>query len=118
MSGRGLILLPGLTVMVARTFRQRLVGLLGHGALAADRAMLITPCNNIHTAFMRFAIDAVFLDEHARVLAVCPRIKPFRIAAARHARACLEMQAGRAESLDIRVGDRMAPLAQALGKPR
>lgn len=117
MNGRAQVLLPGLTVEVARSFRQRLVGLLGRRALAADRGLLITPCNNIHTAFMRFAIDAVFVDEHGEVLAVRADLGPFRVAAARRAKACLELQAGRAAALGIGVGDCLPALLPALVRP-
>jgi uncharacterized membrane protein (UPF0127 family) len=112
------IVLPGLNVEVARSFSQRLVGLLGRRGLAADSGLLITPCNNIHTAFMRFAIDAVFVDENAKVVAVCPELGPFRVAVARRASACLELCSGNAAVLGIEVGQCLAPLLPALGGRR
>jgi hypothetical protein len=118
MSARPGIALPGLTVTVARSFLQRLVGLLGRRALAADSGLLITPCNNIHTAFMRFPIDAIFLDEHARVLAIRSQMGPFRVAMSRHAKACLELRSGNAAALGIEVGHCLAPLLPALAGGR
>lgn len=118
MSARPTIMLPGLTVEVARSFWQRLVGLLGRRALAADSGLLITPCNNIHTAFMRFPIDAVFVDEHATVLAIRPEMGPFRVALSRRASACLELRSGNAAALGIEVGHCLAPLLPALGADR
>jgi len=112
------IVLHGLNVEVARSFSQRLVGLLGRRGLPADSGLLITPCNNIHTAFMRFAIDAVFVDENANVVAVCPELGPFRVAVARRARACLELGSGNAAALGIEVGQCLAPLLPALGGRR
>jgi uncharacterized membrane protein (UPF0127 family) len=114
-SARPIVLLPGLTVVVARGFWQRLVGLLGRRGLAADSGLLLTRCNNIHTAFMRFPIDAVFVDEHAEVLAIRAKMGPFRVAVSRRAVACLELRSGRAEALRIEVGDCLAPLLMALG---
>ena len=72
----------GLQVRLAQGFVARLVGLLGQRALPLNQAFLITPCNNVHTFFMRFAIDVVFIDRHGVVLAVVPRVAPWRIAAA------------------------------------
>jgi uncharacterized membrane protein (UPF0127 family) len=112
------IVLSGLNVEVARSFSQRLVGLLGRRSLSTDSGLLITPCNNIHTAFMRFAIDVVFIDENAKVVAVCPNIGPFRVAMARRAKACLELCSGNAAALGIEVGQCLAPLLPALGDRR
>jgi uncharacterized membrane protein (UPF0127 family) len=107
-------MLPGLQVEVARSFVQRLVGLLGRRALAADRGLLITPCNNIHTAFMRFPIDVVFVDQDAKVLSICPDLGPFRAAVSRRARACLELRSGGAAAHGIEVGQCLAPLLPVL----
>lgn len=118
MSARPTILLRGLTVVVARGFWQRLVGLLGQRSLAADSALLLTRCNNIHTAFMCFPIDAVFLDRQANVLAIRARMGPFRVAVSRRASACLELRSGEAAMLGIEVGQCLAPLLEALGARR
>lgn len=114
MNSSPLIALQGLQVEVARSFLQRLVGLLGRRALAADRGLLITPCNNIHTAFMRFPIDAVFVDEDANVVSISPHMGPFRAAVSRRARACLELHSGGAAAHGIEVGQCLAPLLPAL----
>lgn len=118
MSARPTILLPGLTVVVARGFWQRLVGLLGRRGLAADSGLLLTRCNNIHTAFMRFPIDAVFVDGQARVLAIRAQMGPFRFAVSPRASACLELGSGRAAALGIEVGQCLPPLLAALGTRR
>jgi len=118
MSARPTIVLPGLTVVVARGFWQRLVGLLGRRGLAHDRGLLLTRCNNIHTAFMRFPIDAVFVDKDARVLAIRSEMAPFQVAVALRASACLELRSGGALAHDIAVGDRLEALLPALGAGR
>lgn len=114
MSPPEIVSLPGLRVAVARGFRQRLVGLLGRRNLAADDGLLLTRCNNIHTAFMRFPIDAVFVDEFAEVLAIRARMKPFRMAVALRASACLELCSGAAAAHGIEVGQRLPGLLPAL----
>ena len=70
--------LYGFKARVARTFAERAKGLIGTKDLAADEGMLIEKCNAIHTFFMSFPIDAVFLDDSDRVVKVVRGIKPWR----------------------------------------
>jgi hypothetical protein len=56
-----------------------MVGLLNRSSLPKDEALIITRCNSIHMFFMRFAIDAVFVDKNHTVVGLVPRIKPFRL---------------------------------------
>ena len=70
--------LYGFKARVARTFAERAKGLIGTKDLAADEGMLIEKCNAIHTFFMSFPIDAVFLDASDRVVKVVRGIKPWR----------------------------------------
>ena len=105
--------LNGLQVSLARTFWQRFVGLLGQPGLAADRALLIAPCNNIHTFFMRFDIDVVFIDIDGAILSIVPGVRPWRIAAARRAHACLELAGGGAGRFGFYIGQRLPQLAKA-----
>jgi uncharacterized membrane protein (UPF0127 family) len=83
----------------------RLRGLLGRASLAVGEGMLIRPAPSIHTFFMRFAIDAVFLDADYRVLAVERSIGPWRVAGRRGARAVLELGAGDAARGRLREGE-------------
>jgi hypothetical protein len=82
---------------LAETSFARMRGLLGRGGLSSGEGMLLRPASSIHTAFMRFAIDAVFLDREDRVLKVAAGVAPWRMAACRGARAVLELPAGEAE---------------------
>ncbi len=106
--------LPGLTVVVACGFLDRLIGLLGRRSIAGDTGLLLTRCNNIHTAFMRFPIDRNFLNNYAIVLGIRPNLAPFRIAISRGASACLELRGGSAEAHGIEVGHCLTPLVTAL----
>lgn len=63
----------------ASTFLERLVGLLGKKGVAADEALLLAPCRSIHTFFMKFPIDIVFLTRKGRVIALIPHLKPNRL---------------------------------------
>ena len=69
-------------------------GLLGRSALDPDEGLLLRPAGSVHTAFMRFPIDVVFLDGAMQVLRVEPNVRPWRVAGQRRARAVLELAAG------------------------
>jgi uncharacterized membrane protein (UPF0127 family) len=94
----------------------RLRGLLGRRGLEPGSGLLLEPCSSIHTFFMRFPIDAVFLDAEGRVLRVRPRMGPWRVAGARGARTVLELAAGEAERAGVVPGDRlyMTPVPAAV----
>lgn len=85
----------------------RLRGLMGRRSLPRGRGLLLEPAPSIHTCFMRFPIDALFLDAQLSVLAVRPDLAPWRLAAQRGARSVLELPAGEAHRLGIAEGDRL-----------
>lgn len=85
----------------------RMRGLMGRRALPAGEGLLLRPAPSIHTAFMRFPIDALFLDRDLRVLAVVERLRPWRMASKRGARAVLELSAGESSRRGVHVGDRL-----------
>lgn len=68
----------GVDAEVAHTFAERAKGLIGRRTLAPGQGMLIERCNAIHTFFMRFPIDATFLDRSGRVVKVVRNIRPWR----------------------------------------
>jgi uncharacterized protein len=82
-------------------------GLLGRTGLGAGEGLLIRPTSSIHTFFMRFAIDVVFIDRAGVVLKVVAAVRPWRLAGSRGARCALELRAGEAEARGIRPGDRL-----------
>jgi|SRR5215210_2012158 len=86
---------------------KRMRGLLGRKHLASGEGLLVRPAPAIHTWFMRFAIDVVFLDRDLRVLSVRHGVRPWRMAAQRRARAVLELRAGEAERCGVEPGDRL-----------
>jgi uncharacterized protein len=89
---------------LAETALARLRGLLGRSGLSSGEGMLLRPASSIHTAFMRFAIDAVFLDPADRVVKVTAELRPWRTSACRGARAVLELPAGEAARRALRPG--------------
>ena len=85
----------------------RMRGLLGRRSLARDEGLLLRPAPSIQTFFMRFPIDAVFLDREGTVLKVRAAIRPWRVAGCRGAHATLELAAGVAGQRAINEGDRI-----------
>jgi uncharacterized membrane protein (UPF0127 family) len=96
-------------VEVAAAMAERLRGLLGRTELARGSALAIAPCSAIHTFFMKFAIDAVFLDRSGRVVRALPALPPWR-ATRFHRRAAqvVELPAGTLERTGTREGDQLA----------
>jgi uncharacterized membrane protein (UPF0127 family) len=92
---------------VAATPFRRLKGLLGRVRLEPGEGLLIRPTSSIHTFFMRFPIDAVFLDRELVVRKVVPRLQPWRIAIARGAKSVVELPIGEAARREVAVGDRL-----------
>ena len=100
-------------VEVAATRRTRRRGLLGRKNMDASEALIITPCFAIHTAFMQFAIDVIFVDTRGRVLKIVRDLPPWRMAIAPRAHAVIELAAGALKNRDLKVGDAvdLAPAA-------
>ena len=98
---------------IADSFFPRLRGLLGRRTLPPGQGLLLYPCSSIHMLFMRFAVDAVFLDRDLRVVRVVPNLRPWRLAACRGTRSVLELAAGEAERRGIRPGETLALVAPA-----
>ena len=68
-------------VLVADSFLTRFKGLMGRRSLPESEGLLLENCSSIHTFFMRFPIDVVFLDKNFRVVGAFPDVKPWRILA-------------------------------------
>lgn len=66
-------------VLLADNFLTRIIGLLGRTELAEGKALLIRPCNSVHTFFMRFAIDVIFIDKNKRIVKAVSCLKPYHI---------------------------------------
>lgn len=93
-------------LLVAKSMAARMRGLLGRSSLPPDTGMLIVPCRSIHMWFMRFPIDAAFLDAELRVLKVVRNLRPWLWAIAPLKTHCvLETAAGVLEN--IKPGDHL-----------
>ena len=84
----------------------RLRGLLGRTSLASNEALVLSPCNSIHTFFMRFPIDAIFMDSSGKVLYLYSHLKPNRLTRIHwRAKEVIEVASGTIEQWKVRVGD-------------
>jgi uncharacterized membrane protein (UPF0127 family) len=97
---------------VADRAPRRVRGLLGRKELGADEGMVLRPAWSIHTAFLRFPIDVLFINGEQVVMKKVANLKPFRAATCRGAREVVELAAGVCERLGIEPGQRLswAPL--------
>ena len=69
----------GVDAEVAESAFERMRGLIGRDGLGPGKGMLITKCNCIHTFFMRFPIDATFLDGRGEIVKTVRNIRPWRL---------------------------------------
>lgn len=91
---------------VADTFLSRIKGLLGRKNLQAGEALVIRPCNSIHTLFMQFPIDVLFVDKSCRIIKAAASLKPYRLTAIYFlARFVIELPAGIIQSTSAQEGD-------------
>ena len=91
--------------LVAATPLTRMRGLLGRSSLPSGQGILLRPAASVHTFFMRFPIDVVFLDGELRVVEIAADLRPWRAAGKRGARAVLELPAGECARRGLAVGD-------------
>lgn len=85
----------------------RMQGVSGWEGLRPGEGVLLRPTFSILTAFVRFPIDAVFLDRDMTVVAVKSDVKPWRLKSSRRANAVLELAAGECRRIGVRPGDRL-----------
>ena len=91
---------------IADNFFYRLKGLIGTADLENDTGLLIIPCSSIHTFFMRYSIDVVFLDHQNRVCRILHSLPPYRIGPiVKGAKKVLELNAGVSLATGTEIGD-------------
>jgi uncharacterized protein len=95
------------SVRVADTFFRRARGLLFR-SLKPGQGIVLRPEWTIHTHFMRYPIDVVFLDPDMTVVDIAHSLKPWRTASCRAAREVVELAAGECERHGLEVGDQVA----------
>lgn len=95
-------------VRVADNFWTRLRGLMGSAPLAPGGGLLIAPCKSVHTHFMRFPIDVVYLSEAHEVVGIDEHLAPWQFGRFyRGVRFVLELRPGSARATRTQVGDQL-----------
>jgi len=103
------------TARVADKPWSRMLGLMGQKALPAHEGLLILPCSSVHTHFMRFGLDVVYLDRDDRVVKVVRGLKPWRFSlGGKGAQKVLELTAGSA-SAGVEPGNKLSFLPAPTG---
>jgi len=105
-------------VELACTRATRRQGLLQRDGLDPSAAMILAPCFLIHTGFMRFSIDVLFIDGESAVCRVVPNLPPWRMAGDLRGRTVIELAGGTAAERDVRVGDQLYLSAAVSGGER
>jgi len=95
-------------LLVAARPLRRMRGLLGRRGLSEGEGILLRPAGSIHTFFMRFAIDVVFLDRDLVVVGIEPSLGPWRTASRRGAKSVVELASGECDRCGLEVGDTLA----------
>jgi uncharacterized protein len=93
-------------LMVADSFFRSLIGLMGRPGLDVGHGLWLVPCQSVHTFWMRFPIDVIFLDEHRKVIHLVENLRPFRIS--RHlskARSVIELPVSSIKTTGTQLGD-------------
>lgn len=95
--------------LVSRVLRtssalERMRGLLGRSPLKRDEALLLIPCNAVHTFAMGYALDLIYLDRDWTIRKRVDNIAPWRLSACLGAGMVLEMPAGRSHELELNSG--------------
>jgi uncharacterized membrane protein (UPF0127 family) len=102
---RGTVL--GAYVDVADTSAKRRTGLLKHERLEPGEGLWIVPCESVHTFFMKFPIDLVYVDKRHKVRKVRNRMLAWRLSACLSAHSIVELPAGTVEESGTQVGDEL-----------
>jgi uncharacterized membrane protein (UPF0127 family) len=97
----------GDAICSAKTSAERRIGLLKHTGLAEGEGLWIVPCEAIHTFFMKFSLDLIYLDRKRRVKSVVPAVKPWRLSACFLAHSVIELPVGTIERTGTRKGDEL-----------
>ena len=102
---RGTIL--GDSIDVADTSAKRSTGLLKHTGLAPGHGLWIVPCEGIHTFFMKFPIDVVYIDRKKRVRKTVRAVRPWRASFCISAHSVIELPVGVIDASATQAGDQL-----------
>lgn len=97
---------PKIKLINAKTFKQKLFGLLSFKELKQNEVMVIRKCSSIHTFFMKFTIDVIFTDKKGSILKLKKELTPWRICyGPLTAREVYEAKTGFINKTGLKIGD-------------
>lgn len=95
-------------VRVADSFCTRFFGLMGKPGLGEGEGLWLKPCSQVHSCFMRFEFDVLFLDKNGQVLHIEPAMKPWAMSRwVRGGHSVVELATGAAAASQTQVGDQL-----------
>lgn len=93
-------------VVLADTIFSRMRGLLGRKNLSAGEALILKPCDSVHTFFMRFPIDVAFVDRDNRLIGIIHSMPPSRLSRIFwKAKFAIELPPGTLKATSSQLGD-------------
>lgn len=91
---------------VAKSLKDRTVGLLKYDKISDDQGLWILSCRSIHTFFMKFSIDVIFVDKKMRVVALVENVSPYKLLFPRwSADSVIEVNAGLTKKWNLEIGE-------------
>ena len=95
-------------VFMANTLFRRIKGLLGVKKFLPNQAIILEPCNSVHTFFMHFSIDVIFADRNYKVIKVLSKLSPNRITPIYwHSSKVIELSAGSLNLANTQIQDQL-----------
>jgi uncharacterized membrane protein (UPF0127 family) len=97
-------------VQVADKVVSQLIGWIGRKEIAPQEGLWLPFCSGVHTFFLRFPVDVIFLDSNYRVIGLVENLKPWRSTRFFwNARYALELPSGTISTSQTHLGDQLAP---------
>lgn len=91
---------------VAKSFTERLQGLLGAARLTENQGLFIHKCRSVHTCFMSFPIDCIFVNDQLEIQSLVRNLKPWRMShISWNATSVIEVAAGQIDQMNLKVGE-------------
>ena len=90
---------------IAKSFWLRLSGLMFKKTIDEKEALIFHNAPAIHSCFMNFAIDIVFLDKNNKVIKICPALRPWKMVSCYRSALTIELPAHRASKRSLSLGD-------------
>jgi uncharacterized membrane protein (UPF0127 family) len=97
----------GYSIETAETSAQRRTGLLRRSGLKDGTGLWIVPCEGVHTLFMKFPIDLIYIDRKRRVRSVVHGLSPWRFSMCLRAHSVLELPPGTINRTGTQKGDQL-----------